>query len=202
MAISFPVSMPSTPGFVTSKFRLMTNTALFESSYDRTQQTLERPGARWAADFALPPMANADARDWVAFLTSLRGLVGTFNGYDPSQRTPRGTATGTPLVDGGSQTGRTLNTKGWSTGVTGIMKAGDYIAFANRFHMVVEDADSDGSGDAALSIEPPLRESPAGDAAITVTNPTVIMRLTSDQAEWDVNTALHYGISFSGIEVL
>lgn len=202
MAISFPVSMPASPGFTSASFRLVGNSAVYTSTFDRTEQVLERPGVRWTAEFALPPMEKAEARAWIAFLVSLRGRVGTFLAYDPEHRTPLGVATGTPLVDGAGQTGRSLATRGWTNSVTGIMKAGDYLAFANRLHMVVEDASSDGTGDATLSIEPPLRESPSDGASITVSNPTAIMRLAGDSAEWSENTARHYGISFAGVEDL
>jgi len=44
-----------------------------------------------------------------------------------------GVATGTPLVNGGGQTGDTLVTKGWTNSTTGILKAGDVITIANVY---------------------------------------------------------------------
>ncbi len=67
---------------------------------------------------------------------------------DPVNTSPRGAATGTPLVKGASQTGNTLTTDGWTTGVTGILKAGDWIQLGtgstSTLHKLQQAADSDG----------------------------------------------------------
>jgi len=142
----------------------------------------------------------------MAFLLRLRGQSGRFYGGDVTYSSPRGVATGTPLVNGASQIGSTLNTKGWTTGVTGILLAGDYIAYdvssgLRQLHMVVVDANSDGSGLSTLTIEPPIRESPAANETVIIASPTCVMALSSDdQAAWDIDTAKHHGLSFSAIE--
>lgn len=203
MAISYPLSPPVSPSFRSARFSLISNTTVFGSPLTMTEQILERPGARWSAEFTLPPMTRAGGgAAWTAFFASLRGRRGTFYGYDPAATSPRGIGTGTPLVNGASQTGNTLITDGWTAGQTGILLAGDYIGVNSRLHMVVEDANSDGSGNATLSIEPALRESPADNAPITISSPKVTMRLVEDVASWDLDTALFYGFSFSAVEAL
>jgi len=202
MAVSYPLSLPATPLFASARFSLSANTTVFTSPLSGVESVLERPGAKWAAEFTLPAMLRAQAAAWTAFFASLRGRRGTFYGYDPAATTPRGIATGTPLVKGASQTGNALATDGWTTSQTGILLAGDYIGVNSRLHMVVEAANSDGSGNATLAIEPALRESPADNAAITVSAPMVSMRLASAQVGWDVDTALFYGFSFAAIEAL
>ena len=72
------------------------------------QQVVAHAGQRWECDVTLPAMARADAEQWVAFLVSLRGQFGTFTLGDPVGASPRGSAGGTPLVNGASQTGGTL----------------------------------------------------------------------------------------------
>jgi len=93
-----------------------------------------------------------------------------------------GTATGTPLVNGGSQNttyalakdswSQTLNTDGWTNSITGILKAGDIITLAGVYAVnpvskastgrlqtftVLADANSGAStGPAALTISPPI----------------------------------------------
>lgn len=93
-----------------------------------------------------------------------------------------GVATGTPLVNGGTQNTtwaltkdtntQTLNTDGWTNSTTGILKAGDVFTIANVFAVnpvtkatlpflrqftVTADADSGAStGPAALTITPPI----------------------------------------------
>jgi len=83
-----------------------------------------------------------------------------------------GAGGGTPLVNGASQTGRILNTDGWPNSTT-VLRAGDLVQFAgsNKVYMVTVNAISDGSGVAALVINPGIvaGQSPANNAAITTT---------------------------------
>lgn len=202
MAVSYPLTLPATPDFRSAKFSLLANTALYQSPLSKTEQNLERAGALWAATFQLPVMAADAASLWTAFFLSLRGRVGTFNAHDPGRTSPRGIGTGTPLVNGASQTGHSLITDGWTTGQTNIMRAGDPIEVGGYYYLVVEDENSDGGGNATLEIEPKLRTSPSNGAAITVTNPKVKMRLTSDNIGWEESTAILYRFQFSAIEVL
>lgn len=196
------LTMPSAPYFSASgcKFALTNNIKVFQSPMNLTVQTAEYAGAVWTAEYSLPPMARADAADWLAFLVKLRGAAGRFYGFDPGGRIPRGTATGTPLVKGASQTGTSLITDGWTAGVTGILKAGDYIGVNDQLYMVVADATSDGSGNATLTIEPPLRSSPSDNAPITTTQASCVMRLSSNEVSWSISSIMLFGLSFQGIE--
>lgn len=205
MAIITP---PSTPEFRVSRFGLRTNTQRFVSPLDGSVQTRELPGAKWAATLTLPPLVGqAQAAPWRSFLVQLRGSANRFLVGDPDHTSPRGIGTGTPLVNGGSQTGNSLVTDGWTTGQTGIMLEGDYIQFTNgdgneELHMVVADVNSDGGGNATLTIEPSIRSSPANNAAITVTSASCEMALLDDeQAFWDAEHLDLYGISFAAEEV-
>lgn len=116
------------------------------------------------------------------------------------------TSLGTPVVNGASQTGSSLVTDGWTPDVT-VALTGDYIAFdtpsgKRELHMVVEDAVSDSSGNATLTIEPPLRESPADDEAIIIEKTTCVMRLAEQDVGWDADTIALFGITFNAVEAL
>ena len=201
------ISLPTAPDFRTSRFALVTNTQRFISPLNGAVQTRELPGARWSLSVTLPPMQRGQAAAWQAALAKLRGGANRFLAGDPDARTPRGVATGTPLVNGAAQTGGSLATDGWTASTTNILRAGDYISFTNgdanaELHMVVEDANSNGSGEATLAIEPPIRSAPADNAALTVTSAVCEMALVDDdQAAWDADQMSIYGISFSGVEV-
>ena len=105
----------------------------------------------------------------------------------------KGVATGTPLVNGATQTGSSLVTDGWTNSTTGILKAGDVFTIAGVYSVnpvsgdstgvlqefvVTADANSGSStGPATLAIYPPITTSgayktvsasPADDAEITV----------------------------------
>jgi len=182
-------------------------TGISKSPFTASEQMFKWPGEFWAVDFKLPTITSrVTASDWIAFGAKLEGRYGIILLGDPAARLPRGVATGSPLVDGVDQTGNTLNTKGWTAGVTGVLLKGDYIQLGSgssaRLHMITEDADSDGSGEAALSIVPALRTSPADEAVIVVNNAVGAFRLTSDEFSWSVEPGPRYRFSFSAIEVV
>lgn len=86
------LNIPSTPAFKASRFGLVSNTQSFRSPLSGSVQTIERPGARWQAQYQLPPMKRASAAAWQGFLAQLRGGAGRFYGYDPDAKSPRGSA--------------------------------------------------------------------------------------------------------------
>jgi len=94
-----------------------------------------------------------------------------------SGQAPLGAGGGTPLVKGASQTGESLATDGWPNNVSGVVAAGDIIKIAGLSHVfrAAESADSDGSGNATLTINPPLIQgsSPSDNAAISTSGNTI-----------------------------
>jgi len=80
------LSLPGSPAFASSQFGLVSNTQTFISPLSGQSQSIERPGARWRADYTLPPMKRAQAAAWQALLLQLRGGAGRFYGYDPDAR--------------------------------------------------------------------------------------------------------------------
>lgn len=196
------LSFPTSPtGFRAHRFMLMSNTITFTSPLSGTVQTLEFPGAKWGGVYTLPPMKRPDASAWQSFFVQLRGSAGRFFGFDPMAKTPRGVASGSPLVNGSGQTGTTLTTDGWPINTTGLLLAGDYFQIGSELKMITASVNSNGAGEATLTFEPPLRNSPIDNSSIIYTNPTCIMRLVDDgQTSWDVNNLALYGISFAGVE--
>ena len=205
MTISYPLSIPSTD---IAKIKLVANNivGISQSPFTAAQQVYKYSGQYWEADISLPPMKREVAEYWISFLLKLNGSYGTFLLGDPIGATARGVATGTPLVKGASQSGNTLETDGWTTSVTGILKAGDYIQLGSgstaKLHKVLDDVNSDGSGNATLTIFPDIRTSPADNSAIVVTSAKGVFRLTSGQTMWDINEASVYGITFGAREAL
>lgn len=206
MTTSYPLALPSHTGLRAIELRATNAVAYSRSPFTFAGQAFAYPGQMWQADVTLPPMKRADAEQWVAWLVSLRGQLGTFLMGDPIGETARGAATGTPLVNGADQTGGSLIIDGAATGVTGWLKAGDYIQLGSNgtstLHKVLADADSDGSGNVTLDIWPHIRTAPADDATVTVSNTVGRWRLASNESSWSVNEAAIYGISFTAMEAV
>jgi hypothetical protein len=206
MAISYPLDFPTITGVDSIKMMASDIVGMNISPFSGAQQVYRYTGQFWSADIALPPMKREKAEYWISFFLKLNGSYGTFLMGDPLGATARGVATGTPVINGASQTGGSLVTDGWTPGTTGILKAGDYIQLGagatSRLHKVLDDVDSDGSGNATLQIWPDLRESPSDNATITVTNAKGVFRLTSTQAAFDINRMGIYGVTFGAQEAL
>lgn len=161
--------------------RPVPNVAVSMSQFTFEAQKQVFDAFRWEIDLEYPPITDRTAiGELEAFLLKLNGQENTTLVPDFDQATPNGIGTGTPLVNGASQTGETLVTDGWTASQTGILKAGDKISVENYIYMVVDDANSDGSGNATFNIKPALRSSPANNASIDVTYPATLCRLATN----------------------
>jgi len=157
----------------------------------------------------LPPMKRETAEPWVTFLTKLYGPYGTFLLGDPIGATARGSAgttPGTPVVNGASQTGDTLSIDGLPASATGYLKAGDYIQLgagtAAQLYKVLDDVDSNASGQADLTIWPDLRSSPSDGSTVVLTNAKGLFRLSTSASNWTISTDGFYSIAFGAVEAL
>lgn len=166
------------------QWRKLSNTQTFESPLTRGVQTLALPGARWACTAGWDNLQAADAALLRAWLAKLQGTAGRFYLGNLGHRVPRGTALGTPLVKGASQTGTSLATDGWTAGAT--LLAGDFIGYGagTELRMVVADATADGSGNMTITLDENIRVSPSDNSAIVTAAPTCVMRLAGDEQAW------------------
>lgn len=204
MATSFPISLPSN-GTRHINIRQASVVAQGQDPYTLQRQVQRRQGQVWALDFSYPPLARADAEPIVAALNSLNGVEGTFLFGDSANKTPRGTATGTPLVKGASQTGEDLITDGWTAGVTGILKAGDWLQIGTagtaRLYKNLTDVNSNGSGEATLTLWPRIFTAWGDNAALTLSFPKGNFALTGSGQDWSVDVAHRYGLSVSAVSL-
>lgn len=206
MAISYPLTLPSHTGIAQIEFRAINTVGMSMSPFTYAQQVVAHSGQRWEADITLPSMKREDAEQWIAWLVSLNGQLGTFLLGDPTASTPRGSAGGTPLVNGASQVGGSLTIDGCTADQTGWLKAGDYIQLGSgstaTLHKVLQDVDSDSSGNVSLDIWPYIRTAPADNATVVTSNTVGNFRLASNEQSWSVNEATIYGLTFGAFEVI
>lgn len=204
MAFTFPLTIPSVTSAARIELYANTSVGISTSPFTFSSQRQIYSGQYWELAVTLPNMARAEAEEWIAFLLKLNGPQGNFLMGDPLGYVARGIATGSPVVNGANQTGQELITDGWTINKTGILKAGDYIQISYRLYKVLQDVDSDGSGNATLDIWPTLRESPADNAVITTSNTKGLFRLSSTRFPV-ASLAGHqlapvYSMSFTAVE--
>ncbi|WP_339774209.1 hypothetical protein [uncultured Thalassospira sp.] len=205
--ITYPLTLPARPGVQSIRWKNQTAVARTRSPFTFQSQVQVFQGQAWAADITLPKLRNrAHAAEWAAFFLSLNGSEGNFLMGPKDYFGPRGVATGSPVVDGAGQLGAALETSGWTAGVTGILKAGDYIGLgseaSSRMYRVLVDADSDEDGKAMLLLWPRLTASPATLAPIEIETPQSVFYVSGNIPEMEsVRTGVE-NITFSAVEVL
>lgn len=209
MALTYPLSTPTTIGIENIEFRAVNAVATSQSPFTYKQQIVQHTGQRWEATITIPPVKRDLAEEWVAFILALKGQTGTFLLGDPLGTAPRGTASsnaGTPVVNGADQTGEIINIDGLPTSETGYLLAGDYIQLGSgstaTLHKVLEQVNTTGLGEASFAIWPSIITAPADNAIVTLTNAKGRFRLKNNTQSWQINNINSYGISFEAVQAV
>lgn len=208
MAITYPLALPTSAArYARASIGMESVVGLGQSPFTFQAQAQVHAGQRWKLQLSLAPMRGRDFLDWNGWFGALNGMEGTFLAFDTAICKPFGVATGTPLVNGSGieARSRTLPTKGWTPGVTGILKRGDRFQLgtgaAARLYMVTKDAASDGSGNAALDIWPALRAAPGNNDPLTISNPKTVFRLASNDQAFE-RSGGRYAVTIDAVEAL
>lgn len=208
MAITYPLALPTHTGLASIELRAMNAVAYSRSPFTFAGQVHAYTGKAWQADISLPAMKRSDAEQWVAWLISLKGQLGTFYLGDPLATTPLGSARNSDgiLVDGAVSSGDTIDIDGAPTSQTDYLKAGDYLQIgtgtSRQLFKVLADVDTDGTGSATVDVWPNVRTTIADNASVTVESTQGVFRLASNEQAYSINEASIYGISFGAIEAI
>lgn len=205
MSITYPLNFPSQcVNQITIRARTVVGMNI--SPFTGQQQLYKHQGQWWEAEMSFPPMRRENAEEVASFLLKLNGSFGTFLMGDPANTSPRGVATGTPLVKGAGQTGNQLITDGWTANTNNILRAGDWIQLStgssSNLHKVLDNANSDGTGTATLTLFPNLRSSPVNNLAIIIQSPKGLWRLSTNDIDYTIQTGQFYGITLACMEAI
>lgn len=205
MPITYPIDFPTTFGATQASIDLIKAVAVSESEFSYSQQVQEHPGEAWEMSISLELLNRDQAEEYNAFILKLAGRVGTFTMGVPGSETPRGVATGTPLVKGTSQTGRDLIIDGMTPSTVGIFKAGDFIQLGSgsntRLYKILDDADTDGAGEVTVLLAPKIVTAPADNDAVIVSNAKGLFRLRSNATPVSISAPNQHSLSFNAREV-
>jgi hypothetical protein len=181
--LNFPTIIPSSVSF-----GIKYNTQINVSSLSGATQTIEVPGARWVATLSFDDLEAYEGRVMAAFLAELRGASGRFYLQDHSHTTPRGAGGSGITVTAETSSGTTIPTTGWGISAPNILRKGDDIELENKeLKIITLDVDSDVSGNATLTFEPPIRNTITNASAVVLTDCEAIMLLSEDENRWTTN---------------
>ena len=195
MAISYPLTTPTSIGIASIEFRAVNAVSTSKSPFTFKQQTFQYPGQVWEANITIPPVHRELSYEWESFLLALNGQVGTFLLSPPNSETPLGTATDATVTGGITEDTPEFD-------VTGTFKAGDWFQVgtgtAAKLHRFLEDK-ADGTSN--VSIWPSLRATYSAET-VYYENPKGVFRLKENSVSWYGDSTNQYGVSFSCIEAI
>ena len=158
-------------------------------------------GQRFKFSATYPPMSRSDFAPVLAFIMKQRSQKETFQISLPDLKNAKGNVSGSVLVKNAHTAGDTTITV---DAMTGTLKAGDFVKFAGdtKVYMVVSDVTADGSNEATLTIEPPLRSAISDNASVTYDGVEFTVRLTNDLQQFSTNDLDTFRFEVDFIEAL
>lgn len=187
---------PTTPEFQAINIESKHNNVKSETVSGRMQvRTLG--GQRWSFTAKYNPMTRAEFNPVYAFVISQQGMLGTFTITPPVIGSTAGSVTGTMLANGAASIGATSIP---IDGISGTLKAGDFLKFSGHSKVYMLTADRAGAG--TMTIEPPLVAAVADNEAITYTSVPFTMRLANDIQTYSLSANEYYEYEIDMIEVL
>lgn len=204
------VSPPATPSTLvlplasniipaSSDWRLITSTVMQVSPLTGKTQTINRGGERWAVTLTYRNLQRGPAAVLMATLASLRGQLGRLTLPDHAYQ--RSGALAVDLaVNGAGQTGSTLACDGGTPSITDAVRVGDLFSLEDRLYMIVEDANTNVSGNITLTFTPPLSDSPADNATLSMVSPAGRFMLANNAVSWSYSPAGF--TSFNAVELV
>jgi len=153
----------------------------------------------------MPPMKQSDFQEYYAFLVKQKGSFEDFTFEYPLDNLGADKGETDILTNGAQAVGdNTIAMDGFSVSTTGVLKGGDLIKFSghDKVYMVTGDANSNASGQATVSIEPPLQAALADNEAVTVNKPSFTVVLVQDDVLYSTDAAGFFTLSFDVREVL
>lgn len=201
MPITYPLDLPTSFGASNFSIELKRAVAVTQSQFDYVQQVQEHPGEAWEISMTLDLLNREQSEEYEAFLLKLAGRVGTFRMAIPGKETPRGVATGTPLINGAGQTGRDIAVDGFTPSTTNILRAGDFVQIGDGLHRQLDDVDSNASGEVTLNLAPKVITATIDNDPIIIQDAKGIFRLKANPVPVSVTPPNQASFSFRAMEV-
>ena len=191
---------PTSPEFRSIRFKSEQKTKVSTTDSGKMFST-QVDGQRFRFSATYPPMSRSDFAPVLAFIMKQRSQKETFQISLPDLKNAKGNVSGSVLVKNSHSAGDTTITV---DAMTGTLKAGDFVKFAGdtKVYMVVSDVTADGSNEATLTIEPPLRSAISDNASVTFDGVEFTVRLTNDLQQFTTDDLDTFRFEVDFIEAL
>jgi hypothetical protein len=167
---------------------------LVSLTHSLKRQVRRRGGQRWLLDVKYPLLSREDFAPIWAFSIAQQGQFKTFSYIPEIYGSTSGTATGSIVADGTYTAGDSIIS---TTGLTGNLKAGDFIKFGHdKVYMVTVD------GSTTLNIEPALIEGVSDLEVIIYNDVPFNVAFTSDATNMSVAVNQYISYSLKFVEII
>jgi hypothetical protein len=167
---------------------------LVSMSHSMKRQVRTRGSQRWSFELQFPPMTRAEFAPIFAHVVKQQGQFGTFTFVPHTLSDSLGSVSGSVTANGAAAVGDSTVA---ISGLTGTLKAGDFVKFAghDKAYMLTADATT------SLSIEPALMSAVANGEAVTYSSVPFVCALASDVHEFETGAPAVYAFQVALIEV-
>ena len=207
MAVTYPANMP-TSGVTSIEWTNTTSSLISRSPFSLKGQAQSWGGAIRFASITVENLNRAQAQDWLGFLDSLNGTIGTFLFGDPMAATPQGSGGGGPTVRAVNSATRDILTV--DTNLTGTinnwLRRGDWIqlgqgANARLYKVCNHVAIINGVNYSNnINVWPKFRSIPQAGDPVIILNPQGLFRRSSGAYSYS-QVGCNYSLSFDCEEV-
>tara|TARA_R100000951_G_scaffold36129_3_gene30876 strand:+ start:3579 stop:4151 length:573 start_codon:yes stop_codon:yes gene_type:complete len=190
------MSYPTDPEFANVEITSRHANLRTETRSGRTQ--VRSLGAqRWAIKGRYNDLKRSEFAPVFAFVMAQKGGVEEFTIVPPVVSNTQGTASGAAQSSASHSAGdNTVSVDG----LTGTIKAGDFVKFASHDKVYMLTAERSGSG--VMTIQPPLVQAIPNNDALTYNSVPFKVRLENDIQEWSLSGFDKYNFEIDLIEVL
>jgi hypothetical protein len=189
-------TFPTTPEASTINITSLQPNLMSETRSGR-RQVRSIGSQRWAITATFNPMTRAEFMPVYSFILAQKGQLEKFQFVPPVVGSTSGTASGTVITSGATSIGASSVT---ISGLTGILKAGDFIKFSTHDKIYMVTADRNGGG--ALTFEPPLFVAVADAVGITYNAVPFTVRLNNDLQQYRLSGFEKYTYEVDMVEAL
>ena len=209
MPVSYPAVMP-TSGVTSIQWTNTTSSLVSRSPFSLKGQAQSWSGAIRFASVTVENLNREQAEDWIGFLDSLHGTLGTFLFGDPHAVVPLGTGGGSPKVLAVSTSTRDVITiNGGPTGSTRPtwLKRGDWIQLGTglnaRLYKVMQDVSVNSTGVSGnIILWPKFRINPVAGDTVIINNPKGLFRRANGSYSYSEDNGCKFSLAFDIEEVI
>lgn len=209
MAVGYPAIMP-TSGITSLQWTNTTSSLVSRSPFSFQGQAQSWGGAIRFATITVEDLNRKEAEDWIGFLDSLHGTLGTFLFGDPHAVDPLGVGGGYPItvkaVNSTSKDVITVDTAIRTT-TTRWLERGDWIQIGQdenaRLYKLGSHVNVNNLGVSGnIHIWPKFRITPLVGQAVIINNPKGLFRRSSGTYGYTEDNGCKFGLSFDIEEVI